>query len=668
MGKNLRAQIPWSLPRTQSGSAHDDYTGVPQPSWLSPTRIRSSMRAKLIVVGTGASIIALSIVSLVAFVITKDAIADSVMNGLSAVATNQRQQIDSLFDHYKDELDGISSDTQVRQSLRHLIATGDQVDRFVLNQILSDRVSSSMEKESFDIHDREGNVVASSEAGHIGSNSYDPTNEKVVIDVDSLGIPNQLHEIRMSSPIIFDGRTIGYATVHHVADELNDIVTSYIGQRETGESLVITRDLDGNARFVTSLRFNENGDYYRVISGDDEERIESRSLLFSSGSGTSFTDYRGKRVFGIHHYIEVANIGLVVKIDETEALSRLNGLGWTLAAVIVVVSLVIVIVAVVIARHLIDPISRLTHAADLFSRGELNSRVSIDSTDEIGVLGLTFNVMAERIQSANEDLEARVEERTADLKRSNQDLEQFAYVASHDLQEPLRMVSSYTQLLSKRYSGKLDESADDFIYFAVDGAKRMQVLINDLLTYSRAGRTDTAVENLDVERIATEAISNLGSRIEDSGTVITFGEMPTLVADRQQLVSIFQNLISNSIKYRSVSRDSQIEIQATRISGAWQFSVKDNGIGIDSAFTDRIFTIFQRLHGRDEYQGTGIGLAVVKKLVERSGGSIWVESVLDEGSTFLFTVVDRTLKDDSHKKNGQITGKKNGRNYLRAAS
>jgi light-regulated signal transduction histidine kinase (bacteriophytochrome) len=176
----------------------------------------------------------------------------------------------------------------------------------------------------------------------------------------------------------------------------------------------------------------------------------------------------------------------------------------------------------------------------------------------------------------------------------------------------------------------------------------MQALISDLLTYSRAGRQDGNRELVDVQDVVAEALQNLNSRIEDAGSVVTFEDLPTLVADRKQLVSVFQNLISNSIKYRSATRESRITVTAEQQSNSWKFAVNDNGIGLDTAFTDRIFTIFQRLHGREEYQGTGIGLAVVKKLIERAGGNIWVESELDEGSTFTFTVNDRVADVDSN--------------------
>jgi len=639
MSQNRIEPVPWALPQNRSASAEMQMS--PGSSWLSVARIRSSMQAKLIVFGAGASILALSIVAVVAFFITKDAISDSVVNGLSAVATTQRQQINTMFANYSEDLDGVANDTQVRQSLRHLIATGDHIDRFVLNQTLTDRANSGETGESFDIHNLEGQILASSEPGHIGKSTYDPTVEGFVINIGAVDDGTSLSAIRLSVPITFDGRIIGYATLHHDANELIQTVTRYVGRRDTGETLVVARDTAGDLRFITPLRFNENGDFYKPIDGSNTDRIEVRSIAERSGVETDLIDYRGKRVFGVHHYIDVADIGLVVKIDEAEALSRLDSLGRGLVLTIFVVSIAVGLLAIFVARHLIEPITSLTRAADRFSRGELNTRVEVVSTDEIGNLGHTFNNMAGSIQSANSELESRVEERTADLRRSNQDLEQFAYVASHDLQEPLRMVSSYTQLLSRRYTGKLDEDADEFIGFAVDGAKRMQTLINDLLTYSRAGRTDGQYQEYDVCEIVNEAVTNLGSRIENSNAEVKIGNLPTLVADHPQLVSIFQNLISNSIKYRSAAKDPVVEVSSERLQGSWRFAVSDNGIGIDPAFTDRIFTIFQRLHGREEYQGTGIGLAVVKKIIERSGGSIWVESQPGEGSTFYFTVIDR---------------------------
>ena len=224
-----------------------------------------------------------------------------------------------------------------------------------------------------------------------------------------------------------------------------------------------------------------------------------------------------------------------------------------------------------------------------------------------------------------------------DLARSNKDLEQFAYVASHDLQEPLRMVTGYLQLLERRYKGQLDPDADDFINFAVDGAFRMQQLITDLLAYSRVGMQGGTFEAVDCQIALDQAMVNLGSSIRESGAEISHDPLPTVKADPTQLVQLLQNLIGNAIKFCG-QRQPKVHIGVRSQNGQWIFSVKDNGIGIEKQYLKRIFVIFQRLHGREEYPGTGIGLAICKRIVERHGGNIWVESEPEQGSTVFFTL------------------------------
>jgi signal transduction histidine kinase len=224
-----------------------------------------------------------------------------------------------------------------------------------------------------------------------------------------------------------------------------------------------------------------------------------------------------------------------------------------------------------------------------------------------------------------------------ELARSNRDLEQFAYVASHDLQEPLRMVATYTQLLAERYQGKLDPDADKYIHYAVDGALRMQKLVQDLLAFSRVGRQGLALRNVDCNTVLQAGLKNLEAALQESGAVVQFAKLPQIIADSSQMGQVFQNLIGNAIKFRGPD-PPVIRVSVEAKAQEWVFSVADNGIGIAAEHAESVFVIFRRLNPRAQYPGNGIGLSICKKIIEQHGGRIWVESQLGHGSTFKFTL------------------------------
>ena len=301
--------------------------------------------------------------------------------------------------------------------------------------------------------------------------------------------------------------------------------------------------------------------------------------------------------------------------------------------------------------RVLKPIKDLTQGAQRIAGGDFGHTIVARTGDEVQALAEQFNTMAQELKESYSGLERKVEERTEelrqseealgqyaeDLARSNSDLQQFAYVASHDLQEPLRMVSSYTQLLARRYKGRLDSDADEFIGYAVDGATRMQTLINDLLAYSRLGTPVKSFEAVDCNGLLDQVMADLRPSVEESDAEISYANLPTVNADRSQLAQVFQNLIGNAIKF-SGEEPPLIQVSAGRLGAEWRFSVSDNGIGIEPEYADRIFVIFQRLVTRDQYPGTGIGLAICKKIVENHGGRIWFESQPGKCTTFFFLI------------------------------
>ena len=260
------------------------------------------------------------------------------------------------------------------------------------------------------------------------------------------------------------------------------------------------------------------------------------------------------------------------------------------------------------------------------------------------VVGIVISILSENI--SNKEIEFN--QITEDLRRSNEDLQQFAYVASHDLQEPLRAIVSFSQLLEDKYHEKLDEDGKEFIHFITDGAKKMNTLIKDLLLYSRITTQAKPSRLTDLEDVVQDALFNLKESIDESEAIITYDKMPVLKIDKTQFIQLFQNLLSNAIKFRS-QQPPRIHIGVNRLETEWIFSVKDNGIGIEPKYFSKLFNIFYRLHTKEEYPGTGIGLPICKKIVQRYGGKIWVESRLGKGSTFYFTFKRKKDKNNSKK-------------------
>ncbi|GHE29391.1 histidine kinase [Streptosporangium violaceochromogenes] len=298
--------------------------------------------------------------------------------------------------------------------------------------------------------------------------------------------------------------------------------------------------------------------------------------------------------------------------------------------------------ATLTVRHaVLRPMAELNEQVRAVAQGDFDHRLKVDRPSELAELSGHVDAMRHRILTEwRHSFEARrkLEEQAAELRRSNGELEQFAYVASHDLQEPLRKVASFSQMLEQRYGDQLDERAKQYIGFAVDGAKRMQLLINDLLDFSRVGRHGGEQVVIDADVPLRAALNNLAAPIEEAGAAVTSDDLPPVRGNRAQLTQLFQNLVGNAVKFRS-GEAPRIHIGVRRAGDMWEFSCSDNGIGIESKYTDRIFLIFQRLHGRDAYAGTGIGLALCKKIVEYHGGRIWVESgEPGPGTTFRWTL------------------------------
>jgi signal transduction histidine kinase len=329
-----------------------------------------------------------------------------------------------------------------------------------------------------------------------------------------------------------------------------------------------------------------------------------------------------------------------------------NDASGRLVQLLIAAGLVILLAGIMLAvllRYLvIGPVARLAAEVREVVDGDYEHVVSVEGPPEVSRLAGDVESMRRKIvkdlqevrrarvliEETNQQLESQAEE----LTRSNRDLEQFAYVASHDLQEPLRKVISFCQLLQRRYAGQLDERADQYISFAVDGAQRMQRLINDLLAFSRIGRITSGFTEVDLDQVVREAVNQREAALEETGGSVTWANLPVVRGEEPLLSSLLGNLISNSIKFHRAGEPPRIHLSARQVDDEWEISCADNGIGIDTEFADKVFVIFQRLHAKEVYPGTGIGLAIAKKIIEYHGGRIWLDTSMAEGTTIRFTL------------------------------
>ncbi|MFI6950073.1 ATP-binding protein [Streptomyces sp. NPDC050422] len=313
-------------------------------------------------------------------------------------------------------------------------------------------------------------------------------------------------------------------------------------------------------------------------------------------------------------------------------------------ALALVIGLLLAVVSLSLLLHRLvgRPLNRLSAASDRVRSGAFGNRIEVRGPSDVRAVAAAVEDMRRRIVdelAESREREALLAGQAQELRRSNAELEQFAYVASHDLQEPLRKVASFCRLLEKRYADELDDRAHQYIDFAVDGAKRMQVLINDLLTFSRVGRVHDQWRTVGLDRCLDRALANLALVVEESGaTVVRDGPLPEVTGDATALSMVWQNLIGNAVKFRRPGVPCRIEIGCTREDDTWQFTVTDNGIGIAPESAERVFVIFQRLHGRDEYGGTGIGLALCRKIIEFHGGHIVLDPAPAVGTRLRFTL------------------------------
>ena len=606
-----------------------------------------SIKGKLLILTLCISLIPITIITVVYYLNARRTLKRQTLEGMTAIAESKRLHFLSLLKAKRSRVVDFSSDGFIRDRLDTITREdfhGKSKAVSTLNRHLSvNKKPLDTSIAEIAVLDMEGKVVASTHEAWLGKDLSEQEAFKQAIGeaygATHVGQPRyspflDVNSIFVSAPLTSrnDAEKIGVIVNAYDLSALSEITTDRVGMGETGEVYLVNSD----GMMLTESRFIENA----VL----KEKVDTEPVRRIAAGGSEMTgiypNYRSVSVVGASAYIPEYTWTLLAEIDKSEAFASLRTLGIVSLVVGLVTAAVAASVGIIFATSTARPVRRLTDATERLAGGDLDYRVKVVHKDELGILANSFNNMAEGLSkemSQRKKAEKQLEKTVAELQRSNAELQQFANVASHDLQEPLRMVASYVQLLERRYKGKLDADADDFINFAVDGATRMQVLINDLLAYSRVSTRGKYFEPTDSSAVLKQAVANLQVAIEEGGAEVTCDALPTVMADATQLGQVFQNLMGNGIKF-CTNEPPRIHVSAEQKGCEWVFSIHDNGIGIDRQYFERIFVMFQRLHSKSEYSGTGIGLTICRRIVERHGGRIWVESEPGKGSTFYFAI------------------------------
>lgn len=455
--------------------------------------------------------------------------------------------------------------------------------------------------------------------------------------------PSNQPALFIGAPVFGETRFLGAIVFRFKPEMLYQFAQNYFELPKTGEIVFVKKEGD-DIILATPTRFRRDVSINKKIRfGPRIALAAQKAIIGETGLGVT-VDYLGDAVLARWQYVPQLRWGMVVKVRLAEVFAPIYKLRNLYLIIFIVVIGLLLWVSFIVAQRISHPIETVRDGLGIIGSGDLGYRINLNRDDEIGELADDIDKTTAKLKNITASRD-ELDKIKKELERSNKDLEQYAYVASHDLQEPLRMITSYVQLLERKYKSHLDDAADKYIGYVVDGAERMQGFINDLLQYSRVGQNFQPFTMINLNDILKTALRNLELVINEKKAVITRDELPTIMGDKIWLTHLFQNLINNAVKFQD-NKVPRVHIGAQEHKEEWVFSVSDNGIGIDDQYKDRLFVIFQRLHTRDKYPGSGIGLAVCKKIVDFYGGRIWVASQLGKGSTFYFSLP----KVSNHKK------------------
>jgi len=450
-------------------------------------------------------------------------------------------------------------------------------------------------------------------------------------------------------PVFTGADFAGVVAVQMSNRGLYDLVRDYTGLGDTGETLIASK-IGNDAVFITPLKFDPRAAFRRKVSLESGNSVNiSKAVKGEEGLGVS-VDYRGKTVLAVWKHIPLFRWGMVVKMDTDEIYASAGKLRDKLMKISLALLVLVVIMAVVIAHSVSSPVKELTQVSGTIAGGDLQARAKVAASDEIGELARSFNDMTDKLVEAK----ANVEEQKRLLEKANKELDSFVYTVSHDLRAPLRGVTSFANFLEEDYRSKFDEEGKNYLKEIKEGTLRMSNLIEDLLKLSRISRIKNPYEDVSIVELVNSVVKRIEFDVKQNKVdLIIQPNLPVITCDRIKISEVFLNLINNAIKFSSKNEKvrPRVEVGYADDTEFHKFYVKDNGIGIDPKFHNQIFGIFKRLHASKEYEGTGAGLSIVKRVVDDHGGRVWIESELGKGAAFNFTIPKGLKNEKSEGKN-----------------
>jgi signal transduction histidine kinase len=592
-----------------------------------------SIRAKLSFYLLAVSVVPILFLSYVAFRSAKDGIREELLRHLGGAVSLKRDSIDRWYEERAMQVSLLPRVPGLeQQALAMAEVTFENREAHPAHAAMRDHLRLYTEQKSFYdevfLMDAYGRVILSTDPSQEGK--FKDNRPYFQEGSKALYIQNTYHSVTLGRttstialPILRDGRAVVVMAFRLRIQRLHEIIRSYAGLGPESDMYLVN-----NFNYFVTDPAGKSGFAMERVNYSEPVR---RCLTGQTGAD-ELTSYDGREVLAAFTYLPVHRLCIIAEVESATAYQPVRAMQYFMMAVTASTLAAVILIAVFLSASISRPILELDAVAARAAAGDMDQQIDLGLRDELGTLARSFDTMLANLRERTQAL-ARS---NADLERSNVDLEEFGYAVSHDLKEPLRSVSGFLELLKRRAGAKLDDKANDYVDRSLAGAERMRLLIEDLLAYARVSTGPRALQAVDLNQVVRDVLGGLEQSIEESGARIEVGELPVLQAERALLSAVFQNLIANAIKFRR--EQPVIRIDAREEDGQWQLSVKDNGIGIDAAQFDRVFQVFQRLHGKDEYPGTGIGLAVCKKIVERHGGRIWLESTPGAGTTFRFTI------------------------------